>query len=130
MVTPQAEVDPNKNPNTTSVAGTESGKMLIRLTQRRSTGAGLSAARYLGVQVIGAGPATRAVGDQRRGDERQIDNSGALPMASVTTSNGFRNGGSARLSRAIRVAGCIAVPVIPARQQSARRMCLYSPRLG
>jgi hypothetical protein len=28
--------------------------MLIRRTQRRSAGAGLSAARYLGVQVIGA----------------------------------------------------------------------------
>ena len=27
--------------------------MLIRLTQRRSAGAGLSAARYLGVQVMG-----------------------------------------------------------------------------
>ena len=64
--------------------------MLIRLTQRRSAGAGLCAARYLGAQIIGAGPPRGLQVPHGRGNEPHIDNSGEFPMASVTTNDGFR----------------------------------------
>ena len=65
MVTPQAEVDPNKKPNTTSVAGTESGKSAHpphATAEHRGRAVRRPVPRCAGHR---GGPAAQAVGDPR-----------------------------------------------------------------
>jgi hypothetical protein len=62
---PQAELDPNKNPNTTSVAGTESGKSAHpphATAEHRGRAVRRPVPRCAGHR---GGPAARAVGDPR-----------------------------------------------------------------